>query len=85
MGRSIDYEKNILYQLQGLTEEALVEVFHFVLFIKKRPLLLEKGLEGENYLFLSEDLREMSMAECEHLEEEFKDYQNIYPVEEVRN
>ena len=69
-------EKLILKETKGLPPFALDEVLDFILFIKEKKLkknddTLKSSLESELSLL---DHKEMA-----HLEEEFKDYKELYP------
>jgi hypothetical protein len=71
-------EKLILKETKGLPPFALNEVLDFILFIK------EKKLKKKNYSFSSDLESELSLLdhkEMVHLEEEFKDYKELYPRE----
>ena len=69
-------EKLILKETKGLHPFALNEVLDFILFIKEKKLKknvdpFKSSLESELSLL---DHKEMA-----HLEEEFKDYKELYP------
>jgi hypothetical protein len=71
-------EKLILKETKKLPPFALNEVLDFILFIK------EKKLKKKNYSFSSDLESELSLLdhkEMVHLEEEFKDYKELYPRE----
>ena len=71
-------EKLILKETKGLLPFALNEVLDFILFIK------EKKLKKKNYSFSSDLESELSLVdhkEMIHLEEEFKDYKELFPRE----
>jgi len=71
-------EKLILKETKGLPPFALNEVLDFILFIK------EKKLKKKNYSFSSDLESELSLVdhkEMIHLEEEFKDYKELFPRE----
>jgi hypothetical protein len=71
-------EKLILKETKGLPPFALNEVLDFILFIK------EKKLKKKNYSFSSDLESELSLLdhkEMIHLEEEFKDYKELFPRE----
>jgi len=71
-------EKLILKETKGLPPFALNEVLDFILFIK------EKKLKKKNYSFSSDLESELSLLdhkEMIHLEEEFKDYKELFPSE----
>jgi hypothetical protein len=71
-------EKLILKETKGLPPFALNEVLDFILFIK------EKKLKKKNHSFSSDLESELSLLdhkEMIHLEEEFKDYKELFPSE----
>ena len=71
-------EKLILKETKGLPPFALNEVLDLILFIK------EKKLKKKNYSFSSDLESELSLLdhkEMIHLEEEFKDYKELFPRE----
>jgi len=71
-------EKLILKETKGLPPFALNEVLDFILFIK------EKKLEKNDDTFKSNLEYELSLLdhkEMVHLEEEIKDYKELYPHE----
>jgi len=71
-------EKLILKETKGLPPFALNEVLDFILFIK------EKKLKKDDETFKSSLESELSLLdhkEMVHLEEEFKDYKELFPRE----
>ncbi len=73
-------EKQILEETQGLTSNALNEILDFILFIKnKRLKSIKKKISKDN---LNLELSMMDQKELLHLEEEFKNYKEIYPRDE---
>ncbi len=73
-------EKLILKETKGLPLYALNEVLDFIKFIKEKRI--EKR-EEENFIDnLNLELSLMDQKELCHLEEEFKDYKEIYPRDE---
>lgn len=73
-------QKNLIQQaVEGLPEEALSEILHFVYFVRKKvlhPKLFEEELED---LMLQQELGVLSQKEVLHLEEEFEGYEKQYP------
>lgn len=63
-----------LQGLQGLPPEALAEIQDFVYFVRKRILQPDEFSEE------LAALRFMSQQEMEHLEAEFANYQEEYPL-----
>ena len=70
--RRPDYEQLIVESLKGLPRRALAEIADFVEFLKQRPR--QRGPLGTT-------LAELSRDQEEHLEEEFRDYDRLYPRE----
>ena len=72
-------EKLILKETEGLPPHALNEVLDFIKFIKEKKLkqhgddIFNSNLEFELSL--------LDRKELTHLEEEFKDYKELYPRE----
>ncbi len=67
-------EKEILFYLKGLPNEALQEVIDYVQFLN----LKKKRKNCDN---LTEDLGNLGRYQTTHLEEEFKDYKKLFPRE----
>lgn len=64
-------EQKILQNTKELSKEALLEILDFILFIRNKNI--NKHMKDE--------LSHLSKTELEHLEDEFKDYKEIYPHE----
>lgn len=67
-------EKEILQQSKGLPKEVLKEVIDFIQFLRQKKMMASANdiyKERSNLNFLEND----------HLEEEFKNYKQIYPNE----
>jgi hypothetical protein len=72
-------EKLILKETKGLPPHALNEVLDFIQFIKEKKLK-----QNGDDIFKSNLELELSLLdkkELTHLEEEFKDYKELYPRE----
>ena len=72
-------EKTILKETKGLPPYALNEILDFIQFIKEKKIK-KKGVD----IFkdsLNLELSLLDKKELAHLEEEFKDYKEIYPRE----
>ncbi len=67
-------EKIVLDYIKGLPREALEEILSFIKYKRFRPIKQAK----DN---LTAELTHMSLAESSHLEEEFKNYKQLYPSE----
>lgn len=65
-------ETQILQKTKGLPAEVLQEILDFVQFVRMRRL---KSSSDD----LSMELSVLDRSEIEHLEEEFKDYKELYP------
>jgi len=73
-------EKLILKETKGLPLYALNEILDFIQFIKEKRL---KKSEEEIFIDnLNLELSLMDQKELSHLEEEFKNYKEIYPRNE---
>jgi hypothetical protein len=75
------YQQLIIEGIKGLPPEILAEVVDFILFMRKRvmqPEAFEKELQ--NALFRLE-LKQLNHDEEAHLEKEFEDYDQLYPLE----
>ncbi len=68
-------ETQILQNTKGLPASALQEILDFTQFIRVRKL--KKSLNN-----LSVELTTLDKANAKHLEEEFKNYKEIYPKDE---
>lgn len=84
MESSINYSQLILHEIQGLPQETLREIVNFVIFVRKRTLFPEKMEEGLMMELWQKELTEMNHTEFAHLEKEFQNYQNDYPIGEAR-
>jgi hypothetical protein len=69
-------EKQILHETEGLPENALDEVLHFIQFIKSKLTNKKATLSSDS---LSVGLAELENQEWKHLESEMKDYKKIFP------
>ncbi|MDQ3131996.1 MAG: hypothetical protein M3Q99_14705 [Acidobacteriota bacterium] len=73
------YEKIIVSGIKGLPPETLREIADFVYFVRRRAVD-PKSFEDEQFRALvEEDLSNLTETELEHLEEEFADYESVYP------
>ena len=76
---TISYEKIITTGIKGLPAETLREIADFVYFIRRRAID-PKSFEDEQFRALvEEDLENLTETELKHLEQEFTDYESIYP------
>ncbi len=73
------YEKIIVSGIKGLPTETLREIADFVYFVRRRAVD-PKSFEDEQFRALVEaDLGNLDETEAKHLEEEFADYESVYP------
>ena len=73
------YEKIITSGIKGLPTETLREIADFVYFVRRRAVD-PKSFEDEQFRALvEEDLGNLDESELKHLEEEFADYESVYP------
>jgi hypothetical protein len=71
---SMSLENQIMQNTKDLPSESLMEVLDFIKFIREK-----KSREFKNNI--NRDLSLLNNNECEHLEEEIKDYRELYPYE----
>ena len=73
------YEKIIVSGIKGLPTDTLREIADFVYFVRRRAVD-PKSFEDEQFRALVEgDLGVLDESEAKHLEEEFADYESVYP------
>ena len=73
------YEEIIVSGIKGLPTETLREIADFVYFVRRRAVD-PKSFEDEQFRALTEeDLSSLNETELEHLQEEFADYESVYP------
>ena len=70
-------EQQILNEAQGLPKQALDEILDFVQFVKKKFEGKAKTKTPANNL--SAELSELDEKEWAHVEEETKNYKELYP------
>ena len=76
-----EYQEIIVESIKDLPEETLAEIAHFILFMRKKalePKVFEDELWGR---MIEMELKQLSHAEEKHLEQEFADYDRLYPRE----
>jgi len=74
--KTADYQHLVLESIRGLPPQALAEVADFAQFLKQRA---RKGRS------IAATLADLSRAEERHLEEEFRDYDKLYPLLRLRS
>lgn len=67
-------EQKLFQFTKGLPKETLLEILDFIQFIRQKKL----NRTADN---LSFELSALSKSQTDHLEEEFKDYKQLYPNE----
>ena len=73
------YQELITEGIQGLPEESLAEIADFIYFIRRRATQPQAFAEELQNALIARDLRHLSRSETTHLEEEFADYEQLYP------
>ncbi len=69
-----NYEQTIIAGVRRLSVERQREVADFVYFLREREA------NGAEYgQLIGADLAELEAGELKHLEEEFRDYEQLYP------
>ncbi len=76
-----NYKKLILEGIKGLPAETLTEIINFIYFLRKKKFQPQEFNEELECILLNNELHNLSNTEESHLEEEFKDYDRIYPRE----
>lgn len=74
-----NYEQLIVTGIKGLPQEMLREVADFVYFLRRRAANPESFEEEQYHVLIEQELSNLNESETEHLEEEFADYDNLYP------
>jgi hypothetical protein len=78
--------KSVIEQnLKGLSDEALREIVNFVLFVRIRQNNENSLNEQDLSKMLFAELSALNITETTHLEAEFENYQNKYPLEKIRH
>ena len=75
------YEQIILEGIKGLPAKTLLEIADFVYFVRKRALQPQEFIADLETINIGVEGRMISQVEQEHLEEEFADYEQLYPLE----
>jgi hypothetical protein len=69
-------EQLIVEGIKGLPQEALAEIADFIYFVRKRIKQPETYADEINRILLDFEMEDLDQKEKEHLEQEFKDYDN---------
>jgi len=75
------YQELIVEGIKGLPPELLAEITDFIYFIRRRvtePKIYAEELES---ILLGKELQQLNQDWASHLEEEFMDYDKLYPIE----
>ena len=72
MVQPIDYEKMIVQGIKGLPNQYMSEIADFVIFLR------QKSIKQYNF---QEELSLLNESEINHLEDEFKDFDTLFPKE----
>ncbi len=75
------YQKFTVEEIRELPPELLVEIADFVLLVRKRFLDPKAFDEELEQALLERDLKQGRRNESAHLEQEFIDYDEQFPVE----
>ena len=75
------YQQLIIEGIKGLPSEMLAEIADFVYFVRKRVQQPQVFEEEQRNALLGVELKQLSREEEAHLEEEFENYEQLYPRE----
>lgn len=75
MANAQQLEKELIRYSKGLPEDALQEILDFIQFIRQKRL--KKPVDD-----VTAELSDLSFSQTAHVEEEFKDYKQLYPSEQ---
>ena len=75
------YEQIILEGIKGLPANTLLEIVDFVYFVRKRALQPQEFIADLETINIGVEGRMISKIEQQHFEEEFADYEQLYPLE----
>ena len=71
---SIQLEKKLLAYTKGLPKEAIQEIIDFIQFVHQKNT--KTPIDN-----ITAELSSLDLSQKVHLEEEFKDYKQLYPSE----
>ena len=71
---TIQFEKTIIENPKDLPKDALQEILDFIKFIRLK-------IQKEQIDNLNTELSHLNKSQINHLEEELKDYKQLYPIE----
>ena len=72
------YRQLIMEGING-PSDTLAEILDFVYFLRKRVLQPQAFEEERQSILLNADLKQLWRSEMTHLEEEFDQYEKLYP------
>jgi len=72
---ALDFEDLINKNIKGLPLNVLKEILDFTLFLK------EKRINDYYSMGLKQELKKLNIDEIAHLEQEFENYQELYPYD----
>ena len=75
MIQTVDFENVILQGIRGLPKQYVSEVADFVLFLR------QKAIQNNDFYDFKKELSLLNEQEISHLEEEFKDFDKLFPKE----
>lgn len=73
------YEQLILDAIKGLPPAKLDEIVDFIFFLRKREAQTRDFDDELREAFLRAELKQLNRDEELHLEQEFADYEHLYP------
>lgn len=76
-----EYEELIINGIRGLPPETLAQIADYVYFIRQRVTHPKQFEAALHQALLNSELQTLAEDEFLHLEEEFADYQQKYPIE----
>lgn len=75
MANAQQLEKELIKYSKGLPEDVLQEILDFIQFVRHKRL---KKTDDS----ITADLSELNLSQTTHVEEEFKDYKQMFPGEQ---
>ena len=78
---SPNIEKLIIQESKGLPSKALSEILHFTRSLKNKRMKKKAKSTKKSEINVKQQLQKMNSFELIHLEEEFKNYKKLFPIE----
>ncbi len=75
------YEELILRGMRGLPQEALSQIADFVYFLRQKTLHPELIADAEYAAMLQLERGQLRQGEWQHVEAEFANYEQQFPIE----